>query len=111
MLGLHIATMHYECHESSFVMEVHEFDLNLMVWTIGFTHCYELSQPVTMCYDLLHEFLSNLHESLRTVTNTVLCCCNLLSAIANFLDVYMCYILKYVSWVVASARWTVCPRG
>ena len=42
MLGLHIATMRYECQKSPFVMEDHEFDLNLMVRTRGFTHCHEL---------------------------------------------------------------------
>ena len=37
MLGLNIATMRYECQKSPFVMEDHEFDLNLMVRTRGFT--------------------------------------------------------------------------
>ena len=47
MLGLHIATMRYECQESPFVMEDHEFDLNLMVRTRVFTHCHELLRCVT----------------------------------------------------------------
>ena len=47
MLGLHIATMHYKCQESPFVTEDHKFDLNLMVWTRGFTHCHELLRCVT----------------------------------------------------------------
>ena len=42
MLGLHIATMCYECQKSPFVMEDHEIDLNLIVWTRGFTHYDEL---------------------------------------------------------------------
>ena len=29
MLGLHIATMRYECQKSPFVMEDHKFDLYL----------------------------------------------------------------------------------
>ena len=45
MLGLHIATMRYECQKSPFVMEDHEFDLNLMVRTRGFTHCHDVLGP------------------------------------------------------------------
>ena len=47
MLGLHIATMRSECQKSPLVMEDHEFDQNLMVWTRGFTHCHELLRCVT----------------------------------------------------------------
>ena len=88
MLGLHIATMRYECQKSRFVMEGHESDPNLMVQTTGFTHCHELSRSVTMCYDCWHEFMANQHESLRSVTNTVPRCCDLLSANAN------CHVLS-----------------
>ena len=47
MLGLHIATLRYECHESPFVTEDHEFDLNLMFRTRSFTNCRDLLRCVT----------------------------------------------------------------
>ena len=63
MLGLHIATMRYECQKSPFMMEDHEFDLNLKVRIRG-------SRTVTNCYDVLRLMTRIAGESSRIITNS-----------------------------------------
>ena len=62
MLGLHIAMMCYECKESPFVTEDHKFDLNLMVWTRGFTHCHELLRLMARMSGESSRIITHSHE-------------------------------------------------
>ena len=72
MLGLHIATMRYESQKYPFVMADHEFDLDLMIRTRGFSHCHELLQCVT--------------------TNGMNCCPEPIRSVENHIQMrYECY--------------------
>ena len=74
MLGLLKATMRYECQKSPFVMEDHEFDLNLMVRTRGFTHCHELLRCVTTNATNCWLIVTNHYVQSRILSRAVAIC-------------------------------------
>ena len=81
MLGLHIATMRYECQESPFVTEDHGFDLNLMVRTRGFTHCHELLRLMARMAGESSRFITHSHENCSALLRFTERHCELLRSI------------------------------